>query len=580
MPNPDQKVSSSRRLGNFLRFRVSPTSQHPWAVGVDLTPWVIRLVLVERRRDDTFRIAGCQSVPVDPLWDLDSPALVRALHDGLRALTDDVGPLEIWVGLSVDRVRMHHLELPRMKGAQLSQAIYWGLQREEAFSPSDTVLDYEVEGEVGTGKKPALAISGYLVPKTDRDTLGRLFRQAGYPLHGIALPLHAARNHFSSGWLPTPEQAVALCHIGSQSTRIAILAGQRLVLTRVLPIGLEQLADALLESLAPVPQRTLALRMILELGRASWSHPPYGEEEVFGVLRPALERLARQIDRTLEYYRIQFTAGQSIERVYLAGALNESPQCREHLARLLPAPLEFADPLAELGENGVDAAQIPADPIDRQSYATALGYALAGEEQAPNFLQTFRERQRQILFHRLNTGIFFAFAVLALVLGGIYASQLRSVERLEREHASMQARVRAAAPLLDAEGVLSRAGQLHQDHRALLQSLERRRPEAMIAELGLLTPPTIRLDTISSQLGQPRPSDTVPAGRWLRLSGVVSGDPEMLETELSLFVRSLETSPLFASVEVRDRSQNRRAGALELDFALEMQLPPSTLPTP
>lgn len=572
MSTTDNRRSAKSRLAGFLRSSLSPASHNPWVVGVDISPWMLRLVLLERSRTGSLRVVRCQGQPLDPLWDLDSPALVRALHDGLKSLGLNRGPLEIWTGPVSDRVHLHHLELPKMKRNQLSQAVYWGLQREEAFSPTETAMDYEVEREFGGDKKGLLAVTGYLVPKDDRDTLARLFRQAGYPLYGMALPLHAIRNHFRSGWMTAPEGAIAFCHIGANSTRISIMVDDRLVLTRGLPVGIEQLADALLESLTPVPQRTLALRMILDLGREPWTHPPYQSDEVFAALSPALERMARQVDRTLEYYRIQFSNGDQVRHVFLAGALNESPRCRDYIARKLPAPLEPIDPFAGHESQTVDSAQVPESELERQAYATAFGFALSAEDQAPNFLQTFKERERNQLYQRLNIGIFVVFALLALVLGGVYANQRREIGELQATHARLQARVQAERPLIEADVLIARAVALQGDHRARLAALDQKLPHAIVAELGNLTPPGILLTSVAAQVAGSPASAGAPQ-RWLRVSGQVTGDPDMLETELSLYVRTLEGSPLFRTVEVRNRALERRASGVELDFAFEIQLP-------
>jgi len=569
----DSKATATGSLAQLIRSSLSPASYHPWVVGVDIGLWEIRMVLLERSRTGSLRVVACRNQAVDPLWDLDSPALVRALHEGIRGLAGKQGALEIWTGPVTDRVRMHHLELPRMKRAQLAQAVYWGMQREESFSPSETVLDFEVEAAFGGDRKDMEAVTGYVIPKEDRDTLARLFRQAGYPLYGIALPLHAILNQFRSGWIAVPEAPVALCTLGRTSSRISILSENRLVLSRSLPTGIEPLADVLLESLSPVPQRTLALRMILDLGREPWPHDPYDPEEVFNLLRPPLERMARQVDRTLDYYRIQVGGGAVVAQVYLAGALNESPRCREHFGRQLPAELVLVDPFADHPKATAAAVDIPESADERIAYTTAFGFALAAEDQAPNFLHTFRERERQVLFQRLNIGIFLVFAVLAIVLGTVYARQRATLANLHEEQARIQTRTLSARPLIEPDALIARAGRLQGDHRALVRNVDSRLPQAILAELGLLTPDFIRLETVSVNLGVGTRIDaTTP--RWLRLSGVVTGNPDMLETELSLFVRSLLASPLFVGVEVRNRVQSRRGGAIELDFALEIKLPP------
>lgn len=535
----------------------------------------LHMVLLEPGGRGAYRVVNFRREPIVPFCKLNSPLMVQALRAGLNKLAGNARNLDVWAGLTVDHVRIHHLTLPQMRPNHLSQGVYWAVQREESFSDEETVFDFEVEKEVHRDGRKDMAVTGFLLPREDRQALARVFADAGYPLAGMTLPLYAMRNFFRSGWLPATGDTRIFSHIGAQSSRIGIWADGQSILTRGIPIGLEQVTQELVGVLRPVPDRASALRMILNLGRDRWEDYDYDQDEVFSVIQPTLERMARQIDRTLEYYQTHFRDRDPVQCVHLSGGITESPRCIEYVREQIAVPLEVIDPFGQ--ETETAGVSIPVDAHDRYAYATAFGLALSSASYSPNFLHTFKDRQREATHRRIKNRIFVLFFILTLVLGGYYAYQGSVLTELRAEKNRIQSELQGEAPLLDPQDVLTQLTELQGDFHRLVEAIDHHRTTAVLTELSSRTPEAIGLQSVSAYLrdsGEAE-ADAEEQAPWVRVSGILSGDEDLFETDLSLYVRRLESSPLFSNVtilESNSRQSSENSDSPVLHFALELSL--------
>lgn len=536
----------------------------------------LRMVLLEPSLLDRYRVVNFVNQPLEPFTELDSAHLAEGLRAGLTALVGNARDVAVWAGLTNDRVRIHHLTLPYMKPGLLPQAVYWALQREEAFSPQKTIIDFEVEKEVTINKERKLIITGFLLPKDDRDALVHIFNEAGFPLRGLALPLYAMRNFFRSEWLPATEETRVFSHIGPQNSRIGVWSDGQSVLTRAIPVGLEQVAEELTQLLHPAPDHGEALRLILQLGRETEEEPTHDPETVFNAIQPALDRMARQIDRTLEYFQTQHKDRTPVTCVYFTGTIAGSPRCVEYLQSQVTLPLQPIDPFDGKKNGTID---FPAEPFKRQTYATAFGLALSNESYTPNFLHTFKDRQRDQFHQRVNVRIFVFFFILAAVLGGFYAQQRSALTHLRTEKNRAESRLQAERPLLTAADLQNRIASLRHDLKQLEQQIDRQQAIALLATLSELTPETVRLESISASfVPPPAGKSKTAASPWIRLVGAFHGNPAILETELSSYVRTLEASTLFTEIKPNFYNLEEQGNRGRLDFDLELSLAPLNPP--
>ena len=532
------------------------------------------MVLLESGLLGQFRVVNLLEQSL-PSGSLDSPKFVESLRAGLRSLAGSTRDLSVWAGLATDRVRIHHLTLPKMKPRMLPQAVHWALQREELFTAEKTVLDFEVENEVIIDGKAQLHVTGFVIPKEDRDAMVEAFEKAGVPLTGLTLSLYGLRNLFRSEWVSNDEETRIGLHIGPQNSRIAIWSGGQSLLSRAIPVGDQQVAEELTHVLQPAPDQEEALRLVLELGRETEEESDHDSELIFRAVQPTLDRMARQIDRTLEYFRTQHQDRATANCIYITGAITGSPRCVEYLQSQVALPLQPIDPFD--GEKVDQRSELPSERFERKTYATSFGLALSNESYTPNFLHTFKDRQQVHLHKQVNLRIFAFFFILAGLLGGFYAHQLSTLKQLQEEEQRAENLLRAQRPLATAADLRSQMASLRTDVRQLESQIDRQQAIALLASLSKLTPETVQLEMISTSLVASSDGKAKTASKpWIRLVGSIDGEPFRLETELALYARILESSPFFTEVKPNSYNLEERGRQGRLHFDLDVSLAPLT----
>lgn len=532
------------------------------------------MVLLESEWLGQYRVLNLLEQSL-PSGNLDSPKFVESLRAGLRTLAGSTRDLSVWAGLATDRVRIHHLTLPKMKPRLLPQAVYWAVQREELFTAEKTVLDFEVEKEVIIDGKSQLHVTGFLLPKEDRDAMVAAFEKAGVPLTGLTLSLYGMRNFFRSEWVSNEEETRIGLHIGPHNSRIAIWSGGQSLLSRAIPVGDQQVAEELTHLLHPAHGQEEALRLVLELGRETEDESDHDSELIFRSVQPTLDRMARQIDRTLEYFRTQHQDRANASCIYLTGAITGSPLCVQYLQSQVALPLQPIDPFE--GEKVDQKSELPTEVFERRTYATSFGLALSNESYTPNFLHTFNDRQQVHLHKQVNLRIFALFFILAGILGGFYAHQLSTLQQLQEEEQRAENLLRAQRPLATAADLRNQMTALRATVKQLEPQIDRQQAIALLASLSELTPETVQLELISSSLVTRSDGNSKSASKpWIRLVGSIDGEPFRLETELALYARKLESSPFFTEVKPNSYSLEERGRQGRLNFDLEVSLAPLT----
>lgn len=360
-----------------------PTSRNKKGtiVGIEITSHVIRMVRLRRLSGGRFSFESSRSVPIDPHFPVGSADYIAALKKGFKEFCGAARGIEIWTSLGAERVRIHHLKIPRMSKAQLSGAVYWAMKREESFDDDETVFDFELAPEPDPEPDAPYSVTGFLAPREDLDKIRRLFAQTGYPLTGLVLPLYSLRNLFHTEWIETSLSPVMVTHIGHRSSSVGILAEGRSVMTRDIPIGLNSFAEILTRELNPAPTLTEATRLVL---RPKSTHSTdqeenhWNEENVFLAIRPTLERMARQIERALEYCQTTYALPR-VERVYLAGTIAAIPRFTDFLNQQISAEVSVMDPLVS---DRLEAAPAE-DRGERAAFALPLSLALSDQGRTP-----------------------------------------------------------------------------------------------------------------------------------------------------------------------------------------------------
>jgi len=551
------------------------------------------------------------------------PAFLRTCLESVR---DKAPQPRIWAILRSQDLDLNVLTVPKLSGAKLDAAVYWTQQKEKKFSEAEYVLDYVVLGTAKDSKDSRLDVLTCLARRVDVDTLRDAFREAGWGLEGITTLPSALQALYRLPGGPKGFALAANIHVEEDASTIGLYADGNLRFSRFIRSGTDSMAEAVMvhfqdlsrpasrpaqhsaelelpppgAALAPqaegpagagveggdpallppldVMQAKSLMRHALLGGPVPKGVSPghiLGEAQMLGAIAPAIDRLAKQVERTLEFYATSHQLRCDV--VHCSGRIFRSTGVFEALAGQLGYPHLAFDA----------TAMLPSKPdavsnIDRMALAPALAASLSAPDKGINLLRTYKQRAavqaRQLVTRILLLGL--AVSLVGLAAAGFVIEQKVGAHR--KELAAAQRQLATLGPIID-EATLTRAvGQFAARQKSLREASSRLTAPVVLAELGRRVPAGLKLLNVTVDLGVPpagpaappspgKPKAAAQSSDLVTLEGIVLGDKAELEPTLSRFVIELEASPLFSMPVVHQTSlKDLGAEGQVLHFVLHM----------
>jgi len=617
-------------------------------VGVEMDGECFRMVKLSQS-SGRARALEFKTVPI-PEQGPDAPELSLVLRLALKEFLGK-GDADIWAMVPGESADLQFLQVPKTGKKQLSNTIYWTAKKEASFDDAEVVFDYEIQGEVMEKGSPKLSVLAYTVKREEFEKLRNLFLQAGYPLAGMTVPSIAMRDLLRGGWVEGSGQSRACLHLGADFSRLEIFGGGTLHFVRVLKGGLSAMAQALSDSSkeytppAPVggpqgeeggepeltfiqapgdaafpaaasvmiepmgsglpaePARPKGLtvseaRLMLENMAAGPDALPPGHpgrdippRDVLEMLKPAWERLLRQVQMTFSHHAVTL-GNEQVGGLLLSGPLGAGPGLLEHISEKLGVPCAHLDPLApdNLGRLQILAASLTL--AERLPYSLVLGLTGASRG-ACNLLYTYKQKEEEDRVAGLNRMVALCWLGVAVTVLGYFVWQQMEAYLKGQEIKGLESRLHEYTPLVDMPLLLSTSSRVRASVENMRSFAGRNLGSALLRDVTGLTPENVRLYGISLDLGtpdeQPKPSADGPPKQekaktgsrqnvreemdTLTLEGYVKGDSQILESLLSAYLVRLRTSPLLGEPSVSKRTLEVTAtGEDMLRFTLTCQV--------
>jgi Tfp pilus assembly protein PilN len=268
--------------------------------------------------------------------------------------------------------------------------------------------------------------------------------------------------------------------------------------------------------------------------------------------RPALERFVAEVNRSIDYYRREF-GETKIDRLLLCGGTAALRGLREYIQSNLGMATELFDPFREFGLYKKGTA--PEEEIGFR-LVTALGllHDHASIDLLPSEMKTGKFVARDI---RLVVGgaiVWVGLLALGYVAlaGWSQASvfeanrlkrQLKATEETNKEYFALEAQIQ----------------QMDAKQRSLKDVVgEVQISVPVMAWLSRIVPDNIQLRSVALS-GQ----------KSIKMTGVVSGEPFLLDINLSQFLIDLEQNPSFQQVQLATKTRSTLQGETVLEFEVQ-----------
>ncbi|MGW8302573.1 MAG: pilus assembly protein PilM, partial [Desulfobacterales bacterium] len=434
-------LSQKRSGGLKSLVRTSISFKKNIAVGVDIGYDDLKLVKVRRISDRNYEMLEYARVPFDPEIPRENPDFHLFLRPTLAEFCGANRNADIWCTISSARVETRHFRIPKVAARQIPNAIYWTYQREAAFDEDEKVFDFEILGEVQDEQSAKMDVLAYTVPRDEVTALKEMFAKAGFPLSGISIVPFAFQTLLRTRRVEASDQFVASLYIGRDWSRIDIFSGGNLTLSRGIKAGVRTMMEALKKeiegdskglSLVKSPSENVGriravkkkLKLDLEVAQNYFfgyihESPPVdtegkkigiNENRVFQMIQPALERLVRQVERTIRHYALNYENAR-IGKIYISSGVTPHQRILSYIGEELGMPTEILNPF-QASSNFLPVVPVPDSMSEQSSFAPAMGMALADNSRTPNFLFTYKDKRKTARNQRINRMVFATFLLL------------------------------------------------------------------------------------------------------------------------------------------------------------------------
>lgn len=449
----------------------------------------------------------------------------------------------------------------------------------------------------GEQKKNVIA---YTAPKNDINNTRDIFKKAGWPLKGISIVPFAIQNLLRAGWISSSGKNVCTLFIGRDWSRIAIFSKTHLILSRDIKAGARSMVQAILETLDksnPPAEENMAValpdeELPLESAETSRNQKkaeklfaeflkiqpaadeqladPKREKLVFQMVKPALDRVIRQVEMTLEHFGLNFD-NSPIDNVYISGELSTKKSVANYVGKQLGLQVEAMDPFGNLPESQATDPSGQTAPAG-DLFVPAAGMALSDNETTPNFIFTYIHKSRKAFTKRFNQVANVIFIGLILVAMGIFYFQTQQVNAIKAQTRPLEMELAAYSPKLDRNLMAAVTGETIKKMQIHSAAAGYYLPAAVLAEVLEITPDSVKLTSIQAILGAVAEQKIGKAGKVLNIEGLITGNSRYFERNITEYLVRLKKSPLFKKPLVKEKQILERNGAEVMRFVLSMTI--------
>jgi len=552
-------------------------------VGIDIGYHELKLAMVNQLSDKRQDLLDFISVPYEAGITPDSPKFPAFLRDTLKAFCGKSKKIALWNAISSAKVETRNLKIPKVSKKQIDNAAYWTLKKDISFNEEEMIFDYEILGDVVEDGINKIELLTYIAPRQDIAQQKNLFDKIGFPLTGISIIPFALQNLFRTDVVDTLGKDICSLFIGRDWSRIVIYSNGNLVLSRGIKAGIRSMIEAIAQeiskskldisqqSVEPSESSIFGIEdesYILDIDEArkiffdhiSNTEPIRLEEtghvlrehDVFGMIQPALERLVKQVERTLSHYYLHFNK-ERVSKVYVSGQMSIYEKLFAFMNEQLDIPIDTMNPFsAKLNYLGI--AAIPETLSDKEAFAPAIGMALSNNALTPNFIHTYKDKQLAENVRKVNRSILAGILFFLAICFGLFLWGNQFIDHKEVELARLQTEIEKFKPLVNKNLIVDLASKTQNKRKSIKELGEKYKGVAAINEISSITPSDIRLLSISANMGNKQAPNGKQSKQQLEVEGVVLGNRLTFESTLASYIIKLQSSPMFQTPSVEDKA--------------------------
>ena len=591
--NPTEPAAPSQKM----RLLKALTFQKAIGIGIEIGNRCIKIAKINRISDKSFELLDYDTIDVEQTDKIDTPHLTKALATLLTRFCAGLKRYDIWCCVASAKVETRCIRIPKLPKKQIPNAVFWTFSKEVSFNDKEMLLDFRILGDVNENGMTKTQVMTFTIPIAETEALKRLFSRTGHPLTGISIVPFAIQNLLKKGIVQETGQNTCCLFIGRDWSRITIYANGDLILSRGIKAGMHSMIDAIAEQYRHPSPTDMPPTLVMEdrdvtppeekdayyaAAREAFyqfldtdsSTAPRSQDgkpvDIFQIIYPAIDRLIKQVERTIAHFSLHFKRS-GVSDILISGKMTANATVISHIGSQLGVPVNILNPFPQ-SHAFTQKVTIPDLPADKESFVPAIGIGLSSNELTPNFLFTYRHREKRNRARQIRIGISVAsIGFLALLFCGyLWQEHHLSVKAAEVDRL-IQKRDAFNVPLTQ-ELVMALYAKVNQKRDMITTLSQRYYSSAVLAEVIHLTPANIQLIALRADMDAPLPNSKTKTGSSLVIEGVVTGDKIRFETDLASFMLTIDDSPLFNKPVVKNKRLQFLDDRPVLRFSIQFDL--------
>jgi cell division ATPase FtsA len=377
------------------------------------------------------------------------------------------------------------------------------------------------------------------------------------------------------------KKSTALLDIGANTSLLNFYRGRNLVFSREIPIGGEHITHAMAKpinspsgamNVSPEEAEKLKRNIGIPLQDEAkveflTDYGPLKGEQLSALLRPTLERLVMEINRTVSYYIKTFKPENPIDEIYLTGGSSRLRNIEKFLLYNLEGvqkvePLNIVRTVKGWADSGVFKQELMMEQA-MPHLAVAFGLCLGSGGKVNLIPAKEKLEQKAVL---LSTALRIGFPLILLLSLIFYALNYGNALKykiLSNNLDSVMSRLEfSASQVKEYNGMKESL----QQRKQLLETAKGKQPDwlGVFKELSHITPPGVILQKVYTTRGK--------TAQELRLVGKIFAKYSVVDIELSQYVLTLSDSPFFSHVELVLNKNDMYSPIPAADFEIVCQL--------
>ncbi|PIU40863.1 MAG: hypothetical protein COS99_08130 [Candidatus Omnitrophica bacterium CG07_land_8_20_14_0_80_42_15] len=464
----------------------------------------------------------------------------------------------------LDSVIMKRISLPNMPQREMEEAIKWEIKGDAPFDLEQAQIDWQIIGEYTDkdGAKRKDIMVG-CVKNDFIDKYAKPIKEAGLNVVDIKLMPFNFSYIFSYVLekLEIPKSGTAsVLDIGATFSTFLIYKECKLSFLRNLPFSSDQLTMGMSGTLVSDAGKIELTTQKAEEMKIEFGIPRDPEEvlkdgikgsQIISLMRPALERLISEINRSINYYVSKFE-DEFPQNLFLTGGGSNLKGLDVYLQNELKCNVR------KLSLTNIIATKQNIDKDARNKGMAQLNNltgAAIGAGKSPSFLPKEYKTEKAEALQKMS------LRVIGVVLGVVFLFSLVVVRSEVNDYKN---RLKNARLHLEAIGAISDLNNKVASKLTLVEQIERDKmpPDWVLKELSNITPPSCLLESL--EINQEK--------NLLILNGYVVTAPQNLEGDLMGFMEKLEASPFFNATSLSSSSKASYDGKDVLKFEIRSVL--------